>query len=223
MRSLSLISPSDLLVTDETLRARKRASNRDAGIAAFDELALSGADDPQRTLQRLMDCVLCLYGAGSACISVLQPSSCGHSDFVWEAVSGALAAHQGDGTPGNFSPCGLCLDIGTAVVLARPERAFAYLARVQPLIVEVLIVPLFDGDGTPLGALWVAHHDPAARFGADDVRIIERLATPATVALKAAQAAHPATHGDRSRFAGPTMQTSDRRGTHRTSDPARGN
>lgn len=223
MRSLSMIRPSDLLVTDETLRSRKRAPSRDAETAAFDELALIIADDPQRARQRLMDCVLRLFAAGSAGLSVLQPSSCGHSDFVWEVVSGALAAHQGDGTPGNFGPCGLWLDIGTAIVMARPERAFTYLARVQPSIVEALIAPLSDADGTALGALWVVHHDPAARFGADDVRIIERLATPAAVVLKSAQADHPATHGDRSRFAGPTRQTSGPRGTRRTSDPARGN
>lgn len=184
MRSISTIRPSDLLVTDETLQDRKRVPNLRAETAAFDELALILADDPHRALQRLMDCVLRLYGAGSAGLSVLQPSSDGHTDFVWEAVSGALAAHQGDGTPRNFSPCGLCLDVGRAVVLARPERAFTYLARVQPSIVEALIVPLYDDGGTPLGALWVVHHDPVARFGADDVRVIERLAAPMALALQ---------------------------------------
>lgn len=184
MRSISTIRPSDLLVTDETLQDRKRVPNLRAETAAFDELALILADDSHRAPQRLMDCVLRLYGAGSAGLSVLQPSSDGHTDFVWEAVSGALAAHQGDGTPRNFSPCGLCLDVGRAVVLARPERAFTYLARVQPSIVEALIVPLYDDGGTPLGALWVVHHDPVARFGADDVRIIERLAAPMVLALQ---------------------------------------
>jgi hypothetical protein len=186
MRSLATIRPSDLLVTDETLRGRKRLPDQRAELAAFDELALILADDPHRALQRLTDCVLRLYGAGSVGVSVLQPGSGGHTDFVWETVSGALAAHQGDGTPGDFGPCGLCLDVGTAVVLARPERAFTYLARVQPTIVEVLIVPLYD-DRTPLGALWAAHHAPAARFGADDVRIIERLAAPTAVALQRAR------------------------------------
>lgn len=223
MRSLSTIGPSDLLVTDETLRGRKSVSNLHAEIAAFDELALILFDDPQRALQRLVDCVLRLYGAGSAGLSVLRPNSSGHADFVWEAVAGALAAHQGDGTPADFSPCGLCLDVGTAVVLARPERAFTYLARVQPSIVEALIVPLRDGEGAPLGALWVAHHQPAARFGADDVRIIERLATPAAAALKSVQAADPVTLDHKSRFAGSAPPTAGRYATHRTSDPAREN
>ena len=120
-------------------------------MAAFDELAQMPPDDPHRALQSLMDTVLHLYGAGSAGLSVLRPGSYGHADFVWEAVSGALAAHQGDGTPGNFSPCGLCLDIGTAIVLARPERAFTYLARVQPAIFEALIAPLYDHDGITAG------------------------------------------------------------------------
>lgn len=223
MRSPSMIRPSDLLVTDETLRGRKPSSNPRAEAAAFDELARIPADDPLSALERLMHCVLRLYGAGSAGLSVLQPSSCGHSDFVWEAVSGALAAHQGDGTPGDFSPCGLCLDIGTAIVMARPERAFTYLARVQPSIVEALIVPLSDADGTPLGALWVVHHEPAARFGADDVRVIERLVPATTAALQRVQAAHPAILDDRSQSGRSGQPISRQRGTHRTSGPARGN
>lgn len=181
-----MIKPRDLLVTAETLQARPRVRNLRVEEAAFGELTRIPADDPQRALQRIVDMVLYLYGAGSAGLSVLQPGSSGHSDFVWQAVSGALAAHQGDGTPANFSPCGLCLDIGTAIVMARPERAFTYLARVQPAIFEALIVPLYDPDRTPLGALWVVHHDPTARFGANDVLSIERFAIPTAVALKKA-------------------------------------
>jgi GAF domain-containing protein len=179
----TMIRPSDLLVSPETLRRRKQ--NPRLEPAAFDELMqLLAADSPHALLCRFTDVVLRMYSAGSAGISLLRPACRGHSDFVWQAVSGGLAAHQGDGTPGDFSPCGLCLDIGTAIVLARPERAFTYLARVPPAILEILIAPLYDRIGTPLGALWVAHHDPVARFGADDVLIIERLATPIVAAMR---------------------------------------
>jgi hypothetical protein len=182
----TMIRPSDLLVSPETLQRREQKPRRE--LAAFDELTqLLAADSPHALLCRFTDVVLRMYGAGSAGISVLRPASGGHRYFEWQAVSGALAAHQGDGTPGDFSPCGLCLDIGTAIVLARPERAFTYLARVPPAILEILIGPLYDQDGTPLGALWVAHHDPVARFGAEDVLIIERLATPIVLAMQRAQ------------------------------------
>jgi hypothetical protein len=184
VRGPAVIRPCDLLVTREVLCGRNRMPNRRAERAAFDELAMILADDPARVLQRLADCLLRLYAAGSAGLSVLQPGSGGHSDFVWEAVSGALTAHQGDGTPGDFGPCGLCLDIGTAIVLARPERAFGYLARVQPVIIEALIAPLYAAEGAPLGALWVFHHDPAARFSDNDVGLIERLAAPMALALQ---------------------------------------
>jgi len=162
--------------------------NLRAERAAFDELAMILADDPARVLRRVLDCVLRLFAAGSAGLSVLQTASSGHSDFVWEMVSGALTAHQGDGTPGDFGPCGLCLKIGTAIVLARPERAFGYLARVQPAIIEALIVPLYEPEGAALGALWVFHHAPAARFGDNDVDIIERLAAPVALALQRCRA-----------------------------------
>lgn len=180
----SVIRPSDLLVSVEALQRREQIPRPEA--AALSELRqlLLAADSRRALLWRFTDVVLRLYGAGSAGLSVLRPGSHGHTDFVWQAVSGALAAHQGDGTPGDFSPCGECLDIGTAIVLARPERAFTYLARVQPSILEILIAPLYDDDRTPLGALWVAHHDPVARFGADDVLIIERLAPPIVLAMQ---------------------------------------
>jgi hypothetical protein len=184
VRGPAIIRPCDLLVAREVLCSRNRMSNLRAERAAFDELAMILADDPARVLQRLLDCVLRLCAAGSAGLSVLQSGSCGHSDFVWVVVRGALTPHQGDGTPGDFGPCGLCLDIGTAIVLARPERVFGYLARVQPTIIEALLAPLYDAEGTPLGALWVFHHDPAARFDDDDVGLIERLAAPTALALQ---------------------------------------
>lgn len=185
-----MMRPSDLLVSPETLQRRKQNPRPEA--AAFGELTqLLVADSGRALLRRFTDIVLRMYGAGSVGLSVLQPACRGHSYFEWQAVSGALGAHQGDGTPGDFSPCGLCLDIGTAIVLARPERVFTYLARVPPAILEILIGPLYDPGGTPLGALWVAQHDPVARFGADDVLIIERLAPPIVLAMQREHVTNP--------------------------------
>jgi GAF domain-containing protein len=209
-----MVRPTDLLVTAKALQSRRWVRHLGADIAAFEELAQIPAADPHSTMQCLIDAVLRLYGAGSAGLSVLRPGCHGHADFVWETVRGALAAHQGDGTPGNFSPCALCLDIGSAIVLAHPERAFAYLAGLRPAIAEALIAPLYDGDGTPLGTLWVVHHEPAAGFGADDVLIIEQLARATAVALKRMQ--DPV-----DRVAAQSI--SRRHGTYRTPGPARVN
>jgi hypothetical protein len=186
----TMMRPSDLLVSAESLQRRAQKPRHEA--AAFDELTqLLAANSPHVLLCRCTDVVLRMYDAGSAGISVLRPACPGHTDFEWQAVSGALAGHQGDGTPGGFSPCGLCLDIGTAIVLARPERVFTYLARVPPAILEMLVGPLYDAEGAALGALWVAHHDPVARFGGDDVLAIERLATPIVLAMQRSQATNP--------------------------------
>jgi GAF domain-containing protein len=183
----TMMRPSDLLVSAEALQRREQHPRPE--VAAFAELTqLLAADSRDAPLSCFTDAVLRMYGAGSAGLSVLRPANGGHTDFEWQAVSGALAPHQEDGTPGDFSPCRLCLDIGTAIVLARPERVYTYLARVPPAILEILIAPLYDQRGTPLGALWVAHHDSVSRFGSDDVLIIERLATPIVLALRRAQA-----------------------------------
>jgi hypothetical protein len=55
------------------------------------------------------------------------------------------------------------------------------------------------------------------------VRIIERLAPAATIALQRVQAAHPAILDDESRSGQSAQPISRQRGAHRTSDPARGN
>ena len=102
----------------------------------------------------------------------------------WEAVSGALALHEGTDAPRDFSPCGLCLDAGATVLIGQPERAFPYLRNTPPSILEDLIVPLLDRANKPLGTLWVAHHNATSRFSSDDARILEQLATQLVLALK---------------------------------------
>lgn len=180
----SSLRPADLVITAALLQRPERAPDLRAEEAAFFELSQILPVDLHRALRRFTEIALRLCCAGSAGLSLLQSNSSGHSDFEWEAVSGGLAPHEGDGTPRNFSPCGLCLDAGAAILLSRPELKFTYLARVQPSIFETLIVPLYDDGHRPLGALWSVHHDPVARFGVNDLRIMEQLATQMAPALK---------------------------------------
>jgi two-component sensor histidine kinase len=179
--------PADLLITAALSRRPERAADLRAEVAAFGELSQVLAIDPCRAVRRFTQVALRLCNAGSAGFSLLRPNGSGQADFVWEAVSGALAAHEGGGTPRNFGPCGLCLDAGTTILLSRPEREFTYLARLQPTIFEALIVPLYDNARRPLGALWIVHHDPLGRFCVNDVRIMEQLAIQMVLALKLVQ------------------------------------
>ena len=178
------IRPSDLLTTRALLPRPKRPPDLQAQLAAFCELSVALANDPRAAIRRFLEVAIRLCGAGSAGLSVLRSNQAGQAIIRWEAVSGALASHEGVDTPRDSSPCGLCLDAGATVLIGQPERAFAYLRNTPPSILEDLIVPLHDHANKTLGTLWIAHHDASSRFSSDDARILEQLATQLVLALK---------------------------------------
>jgi two-component sensor histidine kinase len=171
-----------------------RAPYLQAEVTAFCELSKILADDPRVALRRLLEIALRLCKAGSAGVSLLRSSPAGEATVHWEAISGALALHEGSDATRNFSPCGLCLDKGATILLSRPERVFTYLKGIRPSIVQDLIVPLYDSASQPLGTLWVAHHDATSRFSSDDVRLMEQLAAQLILALKLLEQAREHRH-----------------------------
>lgn len=178
------ILPTDLFITAALLNRPERAPNLQAEVAAFCELSQILADNPTAALRRFLDIALRLCNAGTAVLSLLRPNGSGQTAFHWEAISGALASHEGGEMPRDFSPCGLCLDAGTTILVSQPERAFTYLSGVQPAVVESLIVPLYDTARRPLGTIWIAHHDSTSCFCVNDVRVVEQLAIQLVLALK---------------------------------------
>jgi two-component sensor histidine kinase len=178
------LRPPDLLMARALLQRPKRAPNLRAEALAFCALSKVLADDPRVALRQFPEVALRLCNAGTAGLSLLRLNGAGEVTVHWEAVSGALALHEGADIPRDFSPCGLCLDAGATILVSRPERAFTYLRETRPMIVEKLIVPLYDTAGNPLGTFWAAHHDSASRFCADDARILEQFAAQLVLVLK---------------------------------------
>ena len=175
--------PPDLFVTTAKLQRRKAAPNLQAEAAAFCELSKTLADDPCVALRHILNVARDFCHAGSAGLSLLRDDEAGRMVLHWAAISGALAANEGTDTPRDSSPCGLCLDAGTTIRVARPQRAFTSLRDTQPEIVEDLIVPLYDNASKPLGTLWIVHHDRKSHFTADDARVAEQLAAQSVLAL----------------------------------------
>jgi two-component sensor histidine kinase len=175
--------PEDVLATEE-LRARPRkAPDFAAEVAAFHELSGLMANDPTRAIQRFLEIALALCGATSSGLSVLAQNDKGEPIFRWDALAGAFAPFVGGTTPRDFSPCGLCLNRDTTILVSRPARVFRYFEAAEPAIVEGLIVPVHGADGAPLGTLWVIHHDEVGRFDAEDARVMGELAVQLTLAL----------------------------------------
>ena len=115
-------------LTTVALRQRpQRPPNPLVELAAFCELSMILADDPQAAIGRLLEIAIRLCNAGSAGLSLLQFNQSGESRIHWQTVRGALATHQGVDQPRDVSPCGLCLDVGATILIGHPERVFASL------------------------------------------------------------------------------------------------
>lgn len=176
--------PREIVTTRALLPQPKRPSDLPAQLSAFGELSAILADDPRKAIRRSLEIAMRLCHAGSAGLSVLESNRAGQAVIRWDAISGALALHEGTATLRDSSPCGLCLDLGATVLLGQPERVFDRLRNTPPSMLEDLIVPLHDHANNMIGTLWVAHHDAAAHFSSDDAQVLEQLAIQLVLALK---------------------------------------
>ena len=185
-----MTSLDDILITSALYERQPPPSDPALELAALKDLVHQFAVDPGALLQRLVDVALELCGAGTSGVSLLEPgTSPGQGLFRWVALGGAYRQYAGGTTPEAFSPCGVCLQRGTAQLYAYPARVFTYLSAAHPEIVEGLVVPLRSGlDPEVLGTIWVIAHD-ARRFTTRELSILTELAdfTAAAVALQRAR------------------------------------
>lgn len=142
------------------------------------------ASEPSAAASCVLEIARDLCHAGTAGLSVLRAERADETTLRWELVRGVLASREGIDATRTNSPCGLCLDAGTTILVSQPSRAFAWLQGTDPPIIETLIVPLQDDTGHAHGTLWIAHHEPDARFTGDDARILEQLAQQLVLALR---------------------------------------
>ena len=152
--------------------------------AALHAIANELANNPQATLDVLVQVALKLCGAGSAGVSLLEPRKDGSAVFRWVALAGEYSQHLGGTTPADFSPCGTTLARGAPQLFSHPERFFVYFQEARPRIVEGLVVPLRAGE--VVGTLWIVSHSEERRFTLEDVRVMTSLAgfTAAAIAVQ---------------------------------------
>jgi PAS domain-containing protein len=154
------------------------AENR-ALVALARELAIS----PEGILQKLADTALSLCHAHSAGLSLLEDGDLKRR-FHWRAIAGQWSPHVDGGTPRDFGPCGAVLDRNVALICSHPERDFPYWAEIKPVLEEGLLIPFYIR-GEAVGTIWVVSHDGSRRFDAEDLRVMNSLATFASAAYQA--------------------------------------
>ncbi len=179
-QALAVLDIDELLVTHELEVRPARAPDHAAENHALGALASALARQPESVPQRLAELLRELCRAGSAGIAVPAPDG---DAFQWAATTGLLAGASGLRLPRAGSPSGEAVARGEVLLLREPGRGFPVLP-LDPPIVEMLLVP-WDVGGEPLGTVWVASHDPACRFDAEDARLLRSLSSFAACAHRA--------------------------------------
>jgi hypothetical protein len=128
---------------------------------------------PENVLQYLAQSALVLCNAHTAGVSLLEHEEAGEV-FRWRAMAGVLTPAVGLPMARHNSPCGMVLDRQDAMLFTYPEKHFPFPAKIDPPIVEVLLMPFFD-EGEPVGTIWLVAHDLQRKFDSEDVRIVREL------------------------------------------------
>jgi signal transduction histidine kinase len=174
------------LITDRLDARPRRSPDHAAENEALHALARTLNEPGTAMLQTLADTALKLCNAGSAGISLRERNDGRPDAFRWVALSGCCAQLQGHLIPGDDSPAGVALELGSPQLFAFPKRQFDCLSVVPREVTEELVVPV-PGTSEPFGALWVMSHDADCHFDNEHRRILASLANFTCAALTITQ------------------------------------
>ncbi|MBW4595346.1 MAG: PAS domain S-box protein [Brasilonema angustatum HA4187-MV1] len=185
------INLEDILITEELSRRLPKTIDLQAENQALHTLARQLAQSPQIMLKTLVGVARDLCQAGTAGVSLLDLTPTGESIFHWVALAGEFEEYEQGTCPGDFSPCGVCLERRSPQLFLYPERYFTYLQQAKPAIIESLVIPLVI-DEQPLGTIWIVSHDEQRHFDSEDVRLMTSLANITAAALGSSRACQTA-------------------------------
>ncbi|TAJ81472.1 MAG: histidine kinase [Reyranella sp.] len=148
---------------------------------AIQELAVHMVDGPEKVLPRFVELAMQVTDGVSSGISVADLNA-SPPIFRWAFLKGTLAAFEGATTPRDHSPCGVTLDNDKAVLTRHSERYYSWIADVNVILPEVLLVPLHRGT-EQLGTLWIVS-DELSHFNRGHVEAVTEIAAFVSIALR---------------------------------------
>lgn len=151
---------------------------------AMQELAAHMVDGPEKVLPRFVELAMQVTGGISSGISISEPDA-DPPIFRWAYLTGSLAAFEGATTPRDYSPCGVTLDQDKPVLTRHSERSYTWIADVNVILPEVLLVPLHRGT-EQLGTLWIVS-DKLSHFHRGHVEAVTEIAAFVSIALRMQQ------------------------------------
>lgn len=178
-------------ITPELWARKAHAPNVVSEMMAMRRLADTMATDPSKAFEVCVELGLELCHADTCGISLHERTEAGEDIFRWIALAGQLKQHLHGTTPRRFSPCGICVDGNSPLLMQRPELIYKYL-DVGPSYDDVLLIPLTEKGSQLEGTIWVVAHNPTRKFDGEDARVMQRLAVFTATALHLANIAQEA-------------------------------
>lgn len=170
----------DITITSELILRPTHAKNLDEETAALQRISETLKQDPAQIFDICVDVGLQLCNAHSCGISLNELTEQGDDIFRWIAVAGKLQKFTHGTMPRSFSPCGICVDNDSPVLMREPERLYTYIDLGIP-VTEVLLIPLKSSRLE--GTIWIVAHDETRKFDREDARIMQHIAVFVSTAL----------------------------------------
>ena len=174
-------APREIYITDQLATRPLRRPDYRMEKQALQDLAARMITRPDEVLPRFVDLAMELTGGIAAGLSLFE-SAPAPGIFRWRHLRGALAGFENATTPRNFSPCGVTLDENRPVLARHAEKFYNWISDAEIEVPEVLLVPLYIGQGEPLGTLWIVS-DREGHFDNGDARVATELASFVGIAL----------------------------------------
>lgn len=181
-----LTQQGGVFITEELGRRSARPPDYKREKDALRELLAQMATAPEDVLPKFVALAMDLTGGSSAGISLLETEPA-PGLFRWRYLRGALAPFEDAVTPRDDSPCGVTLEQNGPVLAAHPERAYDWIAALNLIIPEVLLVPIYVGSERPFGTLWIVAEE-AGHFRQEHARLSGDMAEFIGTALRMLQA-----------------------------------
>lgn len=160
------------LLADPSLRKDTHLHHHpERWFEALDQLARVFIHSPDQLLQELVEMAVEFCAADSSGISLEESDGNGGLRFRWVAVAGKFQRHLNETIPRDSSPCGICLDRGTAQKFRSSRTEFEGVP-IEP-VTDGILIPWSAGEIR--GTIWAVSHTSSVAFDFDDYRILSRL------------------------------------------------
>ncbi|MFL6617365.1 MAG: PAS domain-containing protein [Povalibacter sp.] len=173
-------SREEIVITHLLVQRPTRVADYATENRVMNELLRVLAAEHEDVLQRLVDETMEACRAHTAGISLLEHGE-QEAELLWRAVAGQWKPFVGARHLRSSGPSGAVLDSDAAMLMAAPQRHYAFPSYLHPAIHEILLVPIHVGK-VAVGSLWVIAHDESRKFDLEDVRLLKSLANFAATA-----------------------------------------